>query len=173
MVSYTVPAVALWMLVGVAANVAPVSSIALVLVIAYGAYYGLVESAGRPGLPPPGRTWQVPSRWVDTAPRWRRILVWGSLLGPGFATRNPYAGFGLLPLILGSIGSLRLGVAAGALLGLLHSAGRASALLRDTRRSADADYLQSVMRSIRWRTLDGLALLAATGIAVMTIALRG
>jgi hypothetical protein len=161
------------MLVGLLVNAAPLSHLALALVIAYGAYYGLVESAGRTGLPPPGRRWQVPSRWVDKAPRWRRILVWGSLLGPGFATRNPYAGFGMLLLVVGSIGSLRLGIAVAALLGLLHAAGRAAALLRDTHRTADADYLRVVMKSIRWRTADGLALLASAGVALMTIAFRG
>jgi hypothetical protein len=35
-----------------------------------------------------------------------------------------------------------------------------------------ADHLQSVMRSIRWRTVDGLALLIIAGLAIMTIALR-
>lgn len=161
------------MLVGLIVNAAPLSHIALALTIGYGAYYGLVESAGRTGLPPPGRSWQVPSRWVDKAPGWRRILVWGSLLGPGFATRNPYAGFGMLPLVVGSIGSLRPGIAVAALLGLLHSAGRAAALLRDTRRTPDADYLRVVMKSIRWRTADGLVLLAVAAVALMTIVFRG
>ena len=162
----------MWMLVGLLVNMAPVDRIALALIVAYGAYYGLVEAAGRPGLPPPGRTWQVPSQWVDNAPGWRRILVWGSLLGPGFATRNPYAGFGLLLLVVASIGNLPAGVALAAVLGLGHSAGRAAALLRDTRRIAAADYLQAVVGSIRWRTFDGLALLAVAGAAVMTISLR-
>ena len=35
-----------------------------------------------------------------------------------------------------------------------------------------ADYLQSVMRSLWWRRLDGFALLFFTGLATMTIALR-
>jgi hypothetical protein len=157
------------MLVGLVANVAPVSHIALALIVAYCVYYGLVETAGRPGLPPPGRSWQVPSQWVDNVPKWRRVLVWGSLLGPGFATRNPYAGFGLLPLVLASVGNLRLGVLLAALLGLMHAAGRAVALLRDTHSGAAADYLHVVMRSLRWRTLDGLALLTVAGAALMII----
>ena len=47
-----------------------------------------------------------------------------TLLGPVFATRNPYAGFGLLFLILCSVGSIRLGVALAVTLGLLHSLAR-------------------------------------------------
>lgn len=162
----------IWALLGLLVNLAPLSGPALALTIAYGTYYGLLEVAGRPGLRPPSTRWQVPAKWVDHVPKWRRILVWGSLLGPGFATRNPYAGFGLLPLAVASMGDVRAGVAFAAVVGVLHSTGRALALLRDARGIASSDYLQSVMRSIRWRTFDGLALLAVTGGAVMTIALR-
>jgi hypothetical protein len=167
------------MLVGLVTNAVPVSRAALALIIVYGAYYGLIETAGRPGLPPPGRTWQVPSQWVDGAPRWRRTLVWGSLLGPGFATRNPYAGFGLLLLAVAAIGNLRLGVMVAAALGLLHALGRAAALLRDTARlggrggGETGDYLQSVIRTLRWRMLDGLAMLAVAGMATVMIAGHG
>jgi hypothetical protein len=172
LLAYTVPAGALWMLVGLLANLVPAGRIALILTVAYAAYYGLVETAGRPGLPAPGRSWQVPSRWVDAAPRWRRILIWGTFLGPGFATRNPYAGFGLLPLVVAAAGNLWLGAVLAALLGSVHGAGRAAALLRDTRRAADASYLSAIMRSIRWRTFDGLALLLVAGSATAAIATR-
>ncbi len=161
------------MLAGLLANAAPVSRAALAVIVVYGAYYGLVEATGRPGLPPPGRTWQVPPQWVDGGPGWRRALVWGSLLGPGFATRNPYAGFGLLLLIVAAVGDLRPGVALAAAVGLLHAAGRAIALLRDTRRAGSGDYLESVMRSLWWRTADGLALLTVAGVATMTLVLGG
>jgi hypothetical protein len=167
------------MLVGLAANAVPARRAALALIIAYGAYYGLIETAGRPGLPPPGRTWQVPSRWVDGAPRWRRTLVWGFLLGPGFATRNPYAGFGLLVLAVAAIGNLRLGMMVAAALGLLHAAGRAAALLRDAARlegrggGETGDYLHSVIKTLHWRMLDGLAMLAVAGAATVVIVLHG
>lgn len=161
----------MWALLGLL-NLAPLSRPAPVLIVAYGTYYGLVEATGQRGLPPPGRTWQVPAEWVRAIPNWRRTLVWGSLLGPGFATRNPYAGFALLPLVVASIGNVWIGIWLAATLGFLHSTGRALALLRDMRDIASADYMQSVMRSMRWRTFDGLALLAITGAAVMTIAFR-
>ena len=170
--AYAAPAVAAWAVVGLLAGVAPVRLPALGLAVAYGIYYGLIETAGRTGLPPPGRSWQVPSRWVDNAPRWRRILTWGALLGPGFATRNPYAGFGLLVLVVCAAGNLPLGVALAAALGLLHGTARAVALLRDTRLQAAAGYLETLARSMRWRTLDGLALLAIAGAAAMAVILR-
>ena len=173
LLAYAVPAAAAWALVGLLGNLAPVRLAALGLTVAYGVYYGLIEVAGRPGLPAPGRSWQVPSRWVDNVPRWRRILTWGALLGPGFATRNPYAGFGLLVLAVCSVGNIRLGVALAAALGLLHGLARGLALLRDTRHVAVTDYLESVARSMRWRALDGLTLLAAAGAASMTLLVHG
>ena len=167
-----VPAVTVWTLAGLLAGVLPAGPAVLALIAGYAGYYGLTETTGRPGLPPPGRSWQVPARWVDRAPRWRRILLWGSLLGPGFATRNPYAGFGLLPLAVLAAGGPRAEVALAASLGLLHAAGRVAALLRDARRAADAGPLLAVMRSIRWRTRDGLALLLVAGAAAGTLAAR-
>jgi hypothetical protein len=171
--AYAVPAAAAWSLLGLLANLAPVRPAALALTVGYGMYYGLIETSGRTGLPPPGRAWQVPARWVDNVPPWRRILIWGSLLGPGFATRNPYAGFGLLLLIVCSTGSLRLGVALAVTLGLLHSLARAATLLRDVHQPPGTDYLDLLARSMRWRALDGLALLTIAGAAATTIIFHG
>ncbi len=67
------------------------------------------------------------------APARRRVLVWGALLGPGFATRNPYAGFGLLPLVVAAMPGSAAGLALGAAVGLAHGTARAAALLRDVR----------------------------------------
>jgi hypothetical protein len=168
-----VPAVALWTLLGLLLNLAPVRLPALVLLAGYAMYYGLIETAARPWPPAPGRTWQVPGAWVNGAPPWRRILIWGSLLGPGFATRNPYAGFGMLLLAVASAGGLPAGIALAAAVGFVHATGRALGLLRDMRGVATADYLQAVLNSMRWRTIDGAALLAMAGLAFTALALRG
>ena len=171
--AYAAPAAAAWALLGLLANVVPVRPAALAMTVGYGIYYGLIETSGRTGLPPPGRSWQVPARWVDNVPRWRRVIIWGSLLGPGFATRNPYAGFGLLLLIVCSVGSIWLGVALAVTLGLLHSLARAAALLRDVHQPPGTDYLDLLARSMRWRALDGLALLTIAGAATTTIVFHG
>jgi hypothetical protein len=100
----------------------------------------------------------------------RRVLVWGAILGPGFATRNPYAGFAVLPLAVAAAGSIPAGVALAAAVGVAHGTGRALALLRDTRdfrNGAAADHLALVLKSMHWRTFDGFALLLVSGIAVV------
>jgi len=142
--AYAVPAVLTWLVVGLCLTALPLTAVALAGAVLYGCYYGVLEITGRRGLPTPGRQWQVPqSMLIDAAPR-RRVLVWGAILGPGFLTRNPYAGFGLLPLAVaampgtlgagaGAVAGIRAGLALAAAIGLAHGTARALALLRDLR----------------------------------------
>ncbi|HEV2451753.1 MAG TPA: hypothetical protein VGS62_07485 [Streptosporangiaceae bacterium] len=154
-------------------TVLPLSTAALLVIPVYCGYFGLAEwSDAVGGLRPPSTGWQVPQSLVLGASRRRRILVWGAILGPGFVTRNPYAGFGLLPLLLAALGDARAGLITGAAIGACHGAGRALALLRDTRQVSVTEYLQSVLKSMYWRRADGLALLALGGIAVVMLAGR-
>lgn len=136
--AYAIPAVAMWGLIGVGVGWLAVAFpalrwIALAAAVGYGGYYGVIEMSGRRGLSPPGRAWQVPQTMlIEVAPR-RRVLVWGALLGPGFATRNSFAGFGLLPLAVTAMPGIGPAVALGAGIGLAHGTARALALLRDVR----------------------------------------
>jgi hypothetical protein len=190
--AYAIPAVLLWGLLGLGAGslgllLPGAHGIALAATAAYGCYYGATELAGRGGLSPPGRLWQVPQTMLIDAPPRRRVLVWGALLGPGFATRNPFAGFGLLPLAVAAMPGIGPAVALGAAIGLSHGAARASALLHDVRdvnpppvvraspvaapghveidSDAPPTHLEMVLKIIYWRRFDGAALLmvAATG----------
>jgi hypothetical protein len=170
--AFVVPAILIWALLGLLVSLVPLSRVALAMIIGYAIYYGVAEAMRWPGLRPPGRKWQVPGQWVAGRSASWRILVWGFLLGPGFATRNPYAGFWVLPLAVAAVGSLRFGVALAATLGLLHASGRAAALLRDVRTAGPANYLNSVLWSMRWRAFDGLALLAVGAAAIGVLALR-
>jgi hypothetical protein len=143
--AYALPAALTWMLLGLgvaavaqsqaAASRAVLGGAALVAALAYSGYYGVSEAVGRPGVRPPGRSWQVPQTMVIGASPRRRIVVWGAVLGPGFLTRNPYAGFGLLPLILIAAASFgwSAGLVVGAGVGIAHGTARALALLRDVR----------------------------------------
>lgn len=160
------------MTLGLLLNLLPLSAIALVLMAGYGAFYGALEAGGMTRPAPPGSRWQVPSDWVRGVSRRRRSVVWGSLLGPGFATRNPYAGFWFLPLAVAAVNSVGYGVLLAAAIGAAHSTGRALGLLRDVKDADVNSYLQSTLRSMYWRMVDGFALLAVAGAAAMTYAYR-
>jgi hypothetical protein len=170
--AYAVPAVAVWAVLGAVLGALPLARPALVLAAGYAACYGLIEVTDRLGgrlrLPPPGTRWQVPQDMVTGVSRGRRILVWGSILGPGFMTRNPYAGFGLLPIAVATAGGARAAAVLGAATGLAHATGRALALLRDARPrpAAAPDPMRLVLTSMRWRTFDGLLLLVIAGTAI-------
>jgi len=160
------------MTLGLVVNLLPLSTIALVLMAGYGVFYGVLEAGGTARPAPPGSRWQVPSEWVRGVSSRRRFVVWGSLLGPGFATRNPYAGFWLLTLAVAAVGSIGYGVLLAAAIGAAHSTGRALGLLRDVQDVDVNSYLQSALRSMYWRMVDGFALLAVAGVAGMTYAYR-
>lgn len=160
------------MALGLLLNVLPLSAVALVLMAGYGIFYGVLEAGGRARPAPPGSGWQVPATWVRGVSRRRRFVVWGSLLGPGFATRNPYAGFCILPLAVAAVGDLGSGVLLAAAIGAAHSTGRALGLLRAVKDVDVNSYLQSTLRSMYWRVADGFALLAVAGAAAMTYAHR-
>lgn len=152
-------------MLGLLLNAIPLQQAAGVLLVAYSTCYGLVEATGMPRPAPPGSRWQVPQSFVSVGSARRHILVWGAILGPGFATRNPYAGFVMLPLAVAAAGEIRAGVAIAAAVGCAHGTGRAVALLRDVRTVAAADYAQSVIRSMYSRVVDGYALLVIAGAA--------
>jgi hypothetical protein len=170
--AYALPAAVAWAVLGLLLNVLPLSLAALSLIVVYGACYGLTESAGRARPAPPGSRWQVPQTMVAGVSRRRRVLVWGAILGPGFATRNPYAGFGLLPLAVAAVGSIPAGIALAAVIGVAHGTGRALALLRDAREAMAGDHLRMILKSLYWRTFDGFALLVVSGAAAVACLYR-
>jgi hypothetical protein len=160
------------MTLGLLLNLLPLSAVALVLMAGYGIFYGVLEAGGMARPAPPGSRWQVPAKWVRGVSRRRRFVVWGSLLGPGFATRNPYAGFWILPLAVAAAGDLGYGVLLAAAIGAAHGTGRAFGLLHSVKDVDVNSYLQSTLRSMYWRMADGFALLAVAGMAAMTFAYR-
>jgi hypothetical protein len=167
---YALPAIVVWGVLGVLLGALPLARPALLITAAYAVCYGVNEVTGRHRLRPPGASWQVPQTMVMDSPPWRRILVWGSILGPGFITRNPYAGFAVLPLIVASATGVRAAAALGAAIGLAHGAGRALALLRDAGPSAGRDPIRIMLASMRWRALDGVFLLAIAAAASVAFA---
>jgi hypothetical protein len=160
------------MALGLLVNLLPLSAIALILMAGYGVFYGVAEAGGIARPTPPGSRWQVPAKWVRGVSRRRRFVVWGSLLGPGFATRNPYAGFWILPLAVAAVDDLAYGLLLAAAIGAAHSTGRALGLLHGVKDVDANNYLHSTLKSMYWRMADGFALLAAAGAAAMTFTYR-
>jgi hypothetical protein len=174
--AYVVPGAAAWAAVGLALGVAAVaipwlSTAAVVATAVYGCLYGAVEVRGLPWPAAPGRRWQVPQDLLIGASPRRRVLVWGSILGPGFLTRNPYAGFAILPVLVAAAGGVQAAIVVGALVGVAHAAGRGAALLRDSSRPQDEPFVL-LLSMLRWRTVDGLALLAVAGSAAVVAGFR-
>lgn len=166
--AYALPAAVVWLVLGLCTSALPLRDPGLVLVAAYSAVYGVTEAAGRLRPAAPGSGWQVPQPLVAGAPARKRLLVWGSILGPGFLTRNPYAGFAVLPLAVAAAGSGGLVLAAA--IGAAHGTGRALALLRAARTGPAGDPMRLLLRSAYWRALDGLVLLVVAGAAIVTCA---
>ena len=174
--AYLLPGAAVWALaglaIGVLALVVPgLATAALVAAAGYGSAYGAAEVCGWPWPAAPGRRWQVPPGLLIGASGSRRVLTWGCILGPGFLTRNPYASFAILPLLVATASSIQAAVVVAAVVGAAHAGGRAAGLLRDVRRP-QAEPFALVLRSLRWRALDGLALLTVAAAAAVVAGFR-
>lgn len=131
------------------------------LIVGYACFYAVVEVLNLP-VGHPSLNWQVPAPWVRGTIT-KRLLVWSMILGPGFATRNPYAGFWL---IFGVVALTRPGLellALASLTGAAHGGMRAIGTMRN--RCAQSPYAMIVAR-LRWRHVDGFALAIMSGLAV-------
>lgn len=170
--AYAIPAAVTWLFVGAILNAAPIAEVAGIALILYGLFYGIAEMADVGGLWVPGIRWQVPPAFVTKRSSGRILVVWGGLLGPGFATRNPYAGFAALLLGIATFGSVKIGAALAVTVGVAHGTARALALLRDATNISHLDYLQSVLRSLYWRRFDGWMLLLLAGLSLAGIVVR-
>ena len=87
--------------------------------------------------------WQVPSSWVKGSVI-KRSLLWGTILGPGLITRNPYAGIWLLPLLIVLARNPLVMVLVGIGIGAAHGIARALGVLRNRKHlesSCDAMFL--------------------------------
>ena len=163
--AHAVPAMLLWGLLGavLAGRVSPLA--VAVAAAAYAALYGAAETLRVP-VRPPSLNWQVPSAWVRERSSRAKIAIWGALLGSGLFTRNPYAGMWLVPLALALVGNPRAGALVGLVAGGAHGIARALGVRSNIRvRRGRAD-IALVVDQLRWKLVDGLALLVAAGILV-------
>jgi len=95
-----------------------------------------------------------------------QAFTWGTTLGPGLVTRNPYAGMWLLPLLLALNHGLLTAVVVGMAVGTVHGGARVLGVLSN-RKQLDGDmeyiHLRILGAQLRWQYFDGLTLLLAAG----------
>ena len=115
---------------------------------------GMAELRGRAGNSLSSR-WQVPAYWVRGRSEGVKTLIWGAVLGPGFLTRNPFAGFATAAGL-----AFLSGNAWGAgIIGAAHVIFRALGILRNQRQSVTPEEAPQARR-IQYRALrlDGALL---------------
>jgi hypothetical protein len=174
--AYVFPALVIWGLLAIVLR--PLGSIPLLIPLlawAYALRFGLLETLGLP-FRPLGLWWQVPSSWIKGHPVMLQTLTWGTALGPGLVTKNPYAGMWLLPLLLALNHGLLAAIGIGIAVGAVHGGSRVFGVLSN-RKCIDVDanaYLRILDTEARWQYMDGLALLLAAGaLAAYTLSLLG
>jgi len=135
------------------------------LACAYALWFGALEALGLPSKAL-SLAWQVPSGWITGRPATLQALIWGTALGPGLVTRNPYAGMWILPLLLALNSNMPSAFIVGIAVGIAHGGARVLGVLNN-RKHMDADpvyvHLTILGAQLRWQYLDGLALLLAAG----------
>lgn len=159
--AYALPAAAIWALIGLAVTTVRLPHAAVIVATGYALVFGAAEATWS-SLRAPSSSWGVPSAWVRERAYAARTLVWGMCLGPGLATKNPYGGIWLVPLMLASITTPADGLLRGAAVGTAHGVMRAVGVRANARSSTS---FQAIMlRMLYWRFADGVVLLLIGGL---------
>lgn len=163
--AYAVPAALVWAVLGCLFwIIGAVVWFLPIIAFGYASFFGFIESFGIPFRRFESK-WQVPASWIKGRPSATQALIWGSLLGPGFVTRNPYAGIWLLPPLVGSHQNLGGAIIAGFLIGVTHGVSRATGVLRNRQYlGLNSAALRILGARLRWQLADGIALLVGTGL---------
>jgi hypothetical protein len=164
--AHALPAVAVWTGLGALLAAVGAPAFALPLALAYTLAYGFAEALWLP-LRGPTLAWQVPSSWIRERSLRTQVAAWGIALGPGLVTRNPYAGIWVVPLMLASLDEPIAGAAAGVAVGFAHGTARGIGVLQNAK-SAGPAHLE-LIRTVRWRLVDGFALMLAAGMLAGTM----
>lgn len=88
------------------------SMILLLLVLIY-----LIRELGILSIGVPQNHWQIPTYWVNRSPL-KNMIIWGTVLGAGIFTYNPYFTFYFMYLYIGFLLSPPMGLLGGAIYGL-------------------------------------------------------
>jgi hypothetical protein len=154
------PGALVWLGVGVALGTSNALRHTLALGGAgYGVGYGAATILGI-RLKAPGSRWQIPAQWLRGRAKWQVWSIWGAILGPGAATRNPYLSFWLLlPL---AVVTEKYEVAAFA--GAAHGLGRALGIVRNVTHRCPVQNPATWGALRTWIVVDAAILLFAAGL---------
>ena len=170
--AYIVPAVVIWGVLAILVHpLTHLTQIMLLVAWMYALVLGLLEALAIP-FRPLSLNWQVPAQWLQGRSAFVQTLIWGAALGPGFVTRNPYAGIWLLPVLLTLNQHFFTNLGIGIVIGTAHGCTMAIGVLL-TRQNLDTCG-SGILMQWRWRVADGLILLFGAGsftAAVLTILL--
>jgi hypothetical protein len=163
--AYVLPGAVIWGILSIGfwgiGNI-PFFSLGMACLYAY--WFGVRETYAVPCLVP-SLAWQVPARWLKGRPVAKQILIWGFFLGPGFLTRNPYAGIWALPFLIALQRQLLSAIVIGVAIGILHGGLRAISILHMSQKqdlsSCTLHYAMGIQW--HWQFMDGLYLLLTAG----------
>lgn len=149
--------------------VQPLNGIALIVIFVaccYAIGFGICEVLNIP-FHQLGLSWQVPRQWLYGLPKSIQTLIWGACLGPGIITRNPYAGMWMLPLLLALAPNRITAVELGIAIGFTHGCSRSIGVLKSRNRLDETCSPIIVIKQMRWKFLDGCAMILTAGGLVM------
>ncbi len=175
LIAYALPAAVVWSILGVVLwPLGAIPGVVALVACGYALAFGIAETFRLP-LRAPSLAWQVPAQWVRGHSAVAQTITWGALLGPGLVTRNPYAGMWLLPLLIALNHNPLTAMAIGMAVGVVHGGARALGVLNNRRHmETNCSHLLILGAQMRWRFIDGLALLLAAGaLAAYTLSLLG
>jgi hypothetical protein len=163
--AHVAPAAAVWAALGALLALVP-QLVAVIAVVVYAMLHGLAETLDL-RLDAPGINWQVPSSWLRGRRLAAHVAIWGTTLGPGLVTRNPYAGMWFILFALAAVDRPELGAVIGAIVGVVHGTARALGILANhaDRYSPELPW-RMMITQMRVRLADGIGLLAAAGAIV-------
>lgn len=161
--AFTVPAALAWTVVALLMSWVTPSGAALTAALVFAAAYGITQLTMIP-VPVPTLPFGTPSSWLRGRGSRAQAAIWGATLGPGFATRNPYAGMWLAVLALGVIDPVVHASVVGCVAGAGHGFARSVGIALNIRRRATP--FEVMAARMHWRLVDGVALIGAAGVIV-------
>lgn len=159
--TFTIPAALAWAIVAFMLSWIASPDVSKVAAVGLAVMYGATQLLML-GVPVPTLPFGTPSSWLRGRGPRAQIAIWGTTLGPGFATRNPYASMWVAVSALCMIEPASHASLVGAVAGGSHGLARSAGIALNIRRQATP--FEVMAARIHWRFVDGAALLGVATI---------